>query len=109
MDLDIWKKRKKEMKCTFDMLAKKSNVPKRTLEDIFSGRTPSPRIDTVQAIEKALGLSECDCDGDTGLSDARLSEAERHMLDTFRKVGNRYGESGQERAVAILELAFLSE
>ena len=57
MDLDLWKKRKKELKLTFDTLAEKANVPRRTVISIFSGNTPFPRIDTVEAIEKALGIN----------------------------------------------------
>lgn len=38
-------------------LSQKSNIPLQTLRKIFSGKTANPRIDTMQAIEKALGLS----------------------------------------------------
>ena len=37
---------------------KKSQIPKRTLEDIFAGRTTDPRTTTVEAIERALGINE---------------------------------------------------
>lgn len=56
MNVDYWKALKKEKKLTFDAISKKSKIPKRTLEDIFSGRTPNPRTDTVEAIERALGI-----------------------------------------------------
>ena len=46
----------KHNKITYEQLSKKSEIPLNTLKNIFSGRTPNPRIDTVQAIEKALGL-----------------------------------------------------
>lgn len=39
-------------------LAEISGVPLQTLRDIFSGATRNPRLDTVQAIEKALGLDK---------------------------------------------------
>ena len=39
-------------------LAEKSQVPLQTLRKIFSGNTPHPRIDTMRAIEAALGLYE---------------------------------------------------
>jgi len=38
-------------------LSQKSNIPLQTLRKIFSGKTANPRIDTMQAIEKALGIS----------------------------------------------------
>lgn len=40
MDLELWKKLKKEQKLTFDKLSELSNIPKRTLEDIIP---PLPR------------------------------------------------------------------
>ncbi len=58
MDLSLWKRLKKEQRLTFDALAEKSNIPKRTLEDIFAGRTTDPRTTTVEAIERALGINE---------------------------------------------------
>lgn len=58
MDLERWKQLKKEQKMTFSELSKKSQIPKRTLEDIFAGRTTDPRTTTVEAIERALGINE---------------------------------------------------
>lgn len=46
----------KANKITYDKLAAISGVPKRTLADIFCGATKNPRIDTMQAIERALGI-----------------------------------------------------
>ena len=39
-------------------LAEKSKIPLTTIRYIFSGRTQTPRIDTMHAIEKALGISK---------------------------------------------------
>lgn len=58
MNLELWKKTKKEKKLTNQNISNLSGVPKRTIEDIFSGSTKSPRADTVEAIEKALGISQ---------------------------------------------------
>lgn len=57
MDLELWKKRKSELHLNYEKLAKISGVSKRTIEDIFRGFTTTPRIDTVEAIERALGLA----------------------------------------------------
>ena len=57
MDITVWKNRKKELHLNYDEIAQKAGVSKRTVEDIFRGYTTTPRIDTVQAIERALGLS----------------------------------------------------
>lgn len=47
----------KKQKITYEELSLKSNIPIGTLKSIFSGRTPNPRIDTVKAIERALGIN----------------------------------------------------
>ena len=43
---------------TYEQLSKESNIPLNTLKNIFSGRTKNPRIDTIQAIERALGIDD---------------------------------------------------
>lgn len=43
---------------TYAVLSEKSGIPEGTLKNIFSGFTKSPRIDTIIAIEKALGLDQ---------------------------------------------------
>ena len=48
---------RKEKKISFNELAQLSGLPKSTLEKVLFEITPHPRIDTVQAIEKALGVS----------------------------------------------------
>lgn len=58
MNLELWRRLKKEQHLTFDALAEKSNIPKRTLEDIFGGKTTDPRSTTVAAIERALGVDK---------------------------------------------------
>lgn len=60
MDIESWKKRKKELHWTHDDLAKSSGVSRSTIARIFSENPdcPSPTINTVEAIERALGLNE---------------------------------------------------
>ena len=47
---------RKKKKISIDDLAKTSNLPKSTLEKILFGITKNPRLDTVEAIERALGI-----------------------------------------------------
>lgn len=75
MDLQLWIKRKKELKLSYDELAKMTGISRRTIVGIFKGETTAPRIDTVQAIEKALGLDE------KTPSDEELSEGERALIE----------------------------
>ena len=58
MDILELKKLKKTLKITNEEISARSGIPKRTIEDIFRGKTKNPRIDTMQAIERALGLDE---------------------------------------------------
>lgn len=56
MDLTTWKKAKKDQHLNYEDIAQLSGVPLTTVKNIFCGYTATPRIDTVQAIEHALGL-----------------------------------------------------
>ena len=64
-------------------LAEKSKIPLQTIRKIFCGLTLHPRIDTMQAIERALGLA----DG-SPLDNAKvgeiLDEKERRLITAFR-------------------------
>ena len=48
----------KEKSITYQDLSDMSNIPLNTLKNIFRGKTKNPRIDTLQAIESALGMKE---------------------------------------------------
>ena len=56
MDISKLNEIRKKKKISIDDLSKLSNLPKSTLEKILFGITKNPRLDTVEAIEKALGL-----------------------------------------------------
>lgn len=47
----------KKNKITYENLSNKSGIPIGTLKNIFSKCLINPRLDTMQAIERALGLS----------------------------------------------------
>lgn len=56
MNLELWKKVKKEKQMTIEQIAKAANLPKGTVQNIFCGYVPNPRTDTVESIERALGI-----------------------------------------------------
>ena len=56
MNVELIKSKMKENKITQKQLSEKTGVPIQTIKYIFTGRTKYPRIDTVEAIEKALGI-----------------------------------------------------
>ena len=78
MDLELWKKIKKEKKLTLLDISVVSGIPKRTVDDIFSGKTTNPRTDTAQAIEKSLGIYQ-----EPGNS---LSSKEKEILDLLMQL-----------------------
>ena len=45
-------------KITYQELSDRSGISLNTLKNIFRGKTENPRIDTMQAIENALGINE---------------------------------------------------
>lgn len=55
---------KKKMNLTTEELSERSNVPVGTLNKILSGATRDPKLETLKAIAKVLGLSLNDFDDD---------------------------------------------
>ncbi|MBO7214558.1 MAG: helix-turn-helix transcriptional regulator [Clostridia bacterium] len=80
MEIEAIKKKLKSEKISYDLLSQKSGVPLNTLKNIFSKRTPHPRIDTIQAIERALGLT----DGENANKGVFLTDDETRLLTAFR-------------------------
>ena len=83
MNIELWKKRKKELKLTYDKLAEISGISRRTIAGIFGGDSnyQSPTFNTVQAIEKALGL-----DGVTTAETPSRNTVEERLLTAFNKL-----------------------
>lgn len=102
MDILALKNRKKELKMTLDELSEKSGIAKRTIEDIFRGATKNPRIDTLQAIERALGITT---DETQKSPQDELSEGEKMLLDLF----NRVPDDQQELVLQMIQVALKSQ
>ena len=58
MNLEALKAAKKKTGLTIAEIAQRANLPKGTVQNIFCGYGPNPRSDTLEAIKRALGLSE---------------------------------------------------
>ena len=54
--LELWRTRKKELGLTNKQIAEKANLPLRTVEQIMCGTVKAPRLDTIEALERALGI-----------------------------------------------------
>lgn len=97
MDIERLKQAKKACGLTYEELSKNSGVPISTLYDIFRGITLAPRIDTVQAIEKALGLSndittEEYAAGWRNTATVQITPDEDDILDKYRELKQILGE-----------------
>lgn len=57
MDLEKWKKAKKEKHLSYDDLAAMTGYSRSTITNIFCGYIEYPRFETIQAIERALGIT----------------------------------------------------
>lgn len=57
MNVELWKEKKKELNLTFEELSRITEISSRTLKSLFSGERTNPTNFTVQAIEKALGIT----------------------------------------------------
>ena len=58
MDIDLLRKRKKELKLTSREISDLSGIPLGTVQKVFSGATRSPRNDTLEALAKVLLVKE---------------------------------------------------
>ena len=87
MDIERIKKIMKEKKITQTNLSEITKVPLQTIKCIMSGRTKYPRIDTVEAIERALGIDLSQSNVNTAVfidkSTNTLTKKETRLLDAF--------------------------
>ena len=85
MNIEAWKERKKELGWTHDELAEKSGISRRTIAGIFSGdpRYESPTWNTVQAINRALGLTE---EGYRDTMPVEITPLEDELLAEFHQL-----------------------
>ena len=83
MTIEEIKQYLKKNKMTYKDLAQMCNVPESTLKNLFSGATKNPRIDTMQAIEKALGLIE---ENKENQNTEYLTEDEKQLLRAYRSL-----------------------
>ena len=104
---------KKEKKLTLQQIADLSGIPKRTVDDIFSGHTLNPRLDTIQAIERALGLApewtEEEIAQGVGNHAIVLTDKEKDRLRILADGDNILGEEYVDMYMRALELLILQK
>ncbi len=110
MNVEQLKQAKKAKKITYEQLSNISGVPLSTIYDIFREVTTAPRIDTIQAIEKALGLNqptiewtEADQAQGVGKYPTYLSAAETEFLELRSEILRVHGEQYLETVITMLK------
>lgn len=108
MDILLYKKILKQKKMTYEDLSKLSGLSLSCIRKIMSGAAQYPRIDTIEAIEGALGLSsditpEERAAGVTATKTVKITPIEDDMLYVFREVGKKRGEAAQRAIVEMVE------
>ncbi len=84
MDIKQLNEIRKNAGLSIEELSSRANLPKSTVEKILFGIVKHPRIDTIQAIERALGLSE---------TPSSLSDDERALLTLFAEAEEKLGKA----------------
>lgn len=72
---------RKRQGLSVEELAEKSNLPKSTVEKVIFGVTKDPRKSTIDAIKRALGLSE---EGYRDTLPFEVTPMEEELVRTFR-------------------------
>lgn len=105
LNLETWKTRRKELGWTYEALAEKAQVSLNTIKNIFRGQTTDPRLETVQAIEKALGLapSFTEADKALGAGNAAIVLSDRD-LNTLGRINRAEEVLGEAYVDAVLDL-----
>ena len=102
MEIEQIKSVLKERGLTYLDLSKMSKVPESTLKNIFAGYTKYPRIDTMRAIEEALGIGKEQAEEKK--EPPELSDGEKALLELF----NRVPADKQGLVVQMIEAALKS-
>lgn len=106
MDIDLYKQRKKELKMTFDDLAAKTNISKRTLIELFNNKRSNPTNNTIRAVERALGIGWTEEEYAAGIVPTvvrNVTPEEDDLLQAFRDLGAKKGEHAQALALKMIE------
>ena len=110
MEIQAIKAHMKANKITYDELATRSGLSISTIKKIFSGISQYPRVDTMQAIERALGLAPAFTEEEKalGLSDSHavvLSDKDRRRFHVLAFADEILGEEFVDAQINLLEIA----
>ena len=110
LNVERLKKAKKEKKLSYDELAVLTGLSRSTITNIFCGYIDLPRHETVQAIERALGLAPTFTEEERalGLSEQHLiamSDKDRHRFHVLAFADEHLGEEYVDTQINLLEMA----
>lgn len=109
MDIKKLNEERKRQKITVAELAKRASLPKATVEKILFGIVQNPRIDTMYAIERALGI-ESEITPQEYAAGARYTKKvgitadEEDVLDKAREVIDVLGEKGKDLIIEFCDI-----
>ena len=109
MDVNLYKKILKEKGMTYEDLSQKTGLSLGCIKRVMAGIARYPRIDTIEAIESALGLSSEAITAEEYASGLRttkkvsITPIEEDMLNVFRKIGEKDGEERQRLLISMAE------
>ena len=109
MSIQEIKQYMKKNKITYDELARRTGLSKSCITKIFAGIARYPRVDTMQAIERALGLAPEWTDRDAALGVTEnapvvLSDTDRYRLNTLARAEEVLGIDYVNGVLSIIEI-----
>lgn len=109
MEVSILNKKRKELGLSIEELADKANLAKSTVEKVLFGVVKNPRIDTLQAIERALGLAPQVTEEESAQGIARhpivLSDEDSYLINLFAEAEDVLGEAYVKAIKTAVEIA----
>lgn len=112
MDIENLKIAKQNSGLTYDEIAKRSGISKRTIAGFFSNdpKYSNPSIATLNAIEKALGLNqptvewtEADQAQGVGRYPTYLSDKEKELIEIGSEILRIHGEQYYNTVITMLK------
>ena len=101
------KKIAKDKKLTYKEIAARSGVPEGSIKNIFTNPNRNPRIDTIEKIERALGLSTVtDEEYQAGVREyvvRNITADEDDLLEDYRELGIKKGAAAQKAARDVIK------
>ena len=90
----------KRNKITYAELSQRSGIPEGTLKHIFAkAETANPQLFTMQAIERALGLTPTSDEIAQGISAFNLTADQNELLMLYDAIGDKFGSEVQKSLI----------